>query len=86
MTRCKITLAILALVVPFSATAIAASDEKAQQPGKNCEVHKPPMDDCHVHDVRTYQHMRLEDRDKMSPHAQHEMREHMRKAQQEKRD
>lgn len=79
-------LAALALVVPLSATALAASDDKAMQPPEDCKVHKPVTADCHVHDTNTYQHMRMQNRDNMSPHAQREMREHMRKEQREQRD
>lgn len=86
MTRYRNILAVLALAVPLSANAFAAPDDKAQQTGRNCEVHKPATDDCHVHDERTYQHMLLEDRKKMSQHAQREMREHMRREQQERRN
>lgn len=89
MIRCNrilAGLAALAIVGPLSATVFAASDDKVLQPPEDCKVHEPVTANCHVHDERTYQHMRMQDRDKMSPHAQHEMREHMRKAQQEKRD
>lgn len=89
MTRSKnalAALAALAFIVSPSAAAFAASDGKAQRSEKNCEVHKPVADDCHVHDERTFQHMRLQDRDRMSPHAQREMREFIRKEQEERRN
>lgn len=82
MTRIKQILAgltMLALVTPASSTALAVSDHKAMQPPEDCKVHEPVTADCHVHDKRTYQHMRMQDRDGMSSHAQREMRDHQRK-------
>lgn len=85
MTRTRRTLAklaMLALALPISATALAASDGKERQPEMACEVHKPATEDCHVHDTNTYRHMRMQERSKMGPHGRHEMMEQQRKAEQ----
>lgn len=78
MTRTKRTLAnlvVLAFALPISATALAASDSQKMEPERACEVHKPVTGDCHVHDSNTYQHLLMQDRSNMGPHARREMKE-----------
>tara|TARA_R110002167_G_scaffold244781_1_gene450227 strand:- start:526 stop:795 length:270 start_codon:yes stop_codon:yes gene_type:complete len=89
MIRIKHTLAklaVLALALPISATAFAASDSQEKLPEKACEVHKPVTGDCHVHDTNTYQHMRMQDRGNMGPHGRREMSEARRKEEQKIRN
>lgn len=84
--RTLANLVVLALALPISAMALAASDSQKKEPERACEVHKPVTGDCHVHDSNTYQHLLMQDRSNMGPHGRREMSEKRRKEEQKIRN
>lgn len=67
--------AILALFLSMSTSVLAASHSKDPVPLRECSKHDRPTSDCHVHDMDTYRHLQLLERDKLGIHARREMHE-----------
>lgn len=68
--------AMLGVATTTTANSSAHSrPDEQQNRASTCAKHERPTTDCHVHDVETYQHLRMQDREKLGEHAKQEMKQ-----------